>query len=530
MMTGGTDSRVAAAMARAAALQSLRSPNEGLWRELARFVRPLRNSFNGASTAGKTPTAQLYDGTAGQAANNLAAGLFGLITNPANKWFALQHEEPDLNEVADVKLWCDFVSKKIAQAFAGEGMGFYARVSQLYGDIVGFGTGVFYVDEDLARGRPWFSCRHLNECFLAENEREEVDTVYRRFEMSARAAVRRWGHRVGEQVVKAAEKDPERRFAFWHCVEANPDFKPGKADARAMPYRSLYIAEEGKALISLGGYEELPYMTPRWSRGDAAPYGDGPAVLALPDARMLNQMSKTTLQAAELAARPPLLAPDEGVVRGMKYQPAAIMYGGVDHAGNQLVRPLNSGARPDLSLQMEEQRRGVIRDAFMWGLLLMVGQPNRTATEVLEAQEEKLRLMAPHFGNLQNEFLNPLIGRMFGILFRAGVLPPPPDIMRQYPGLRVEYVSPLARAAKTAEGSAIQRTMQSVLPLAQADPGVLDNFNMDETVRALADAYGVPAVMLRDPREVQQLREARSQAAATAQQQQAMAMAQGRMA
>lgn len=525
-MIGATDSRATAALARRDALATLRSPMEPLWNELSTYVRPMRGGFSGGTTAGKSPAAKLFDGTAAQAATNLAAGLFGLITNPANKWFMVQHSEPDLAMNAEIAAWCDHVTTKIAQAFSGGGMGFYARLPTLYADLAAFGTGVFYVDEDVKNGRLWFSARHLRECYLAENDREEVDSVYRSFEMSARAAVMQWGDAVGEKIVKAAEKEPEKRFRFLHVVEPNPDQKPGRIDAAGMAFRSLYVAEDEKRLIAAGGYHEMPYMVPRWSRGESAPYGDGPAVLALPDIKMVNTMAKTTLLAAELAARPPLVAPDELAVRGIRFQPGAVMYGGVDMAGNQLVRPLAVGGRPDLSLQMEEQRRGVIRDAFHWGLLLMVGQPNRTATEVLEMQEEKLRLMAPHFGNIQSEFLNPLIDRVFGLLFRAGQLPPPPEIMSQYPGgLRVEYVSPLARAAKTAEGAAIQRALAAIMPLAQADPTVMDNIDADATARALADAYGVPPTMLRDPKVVDQLRQQRQQAAMAAQQQAMMAQA-----
>src|SRR5690606_8774321 len=117
-----------------------------------------------------------------------------------------------------------------------------------------------------------------------------------------------------------------------------------------------------------------------------------PAMLALPDIKMLNAMAKTTIVAAQKAADPPILAPDEAAVRGIRTTPGGIIYGGIDDNGRVRYQPLTTGANIGLTLEMAEQRRQAIREAFHWSLLLLVAQPNQTATEVLARQEEKLRL------------------------------------------------------------------------------------------------------------------------------------------
>ena len=144
-----------------------------------------------------------------------------------------------------------------------------------------------------------------------------------------------------------------------------------------------------------------------------------------------------------------------------------------------------------------------------------------TATEALIREEDKLRLMGPHLGRVQGEFLGPLIEeRIFGILVRQsepfwangsdGPLPLPPDPLVGR-DIRVDYVSPLAKAQKTADGKAILRTLESLLPLAQADPSVLDMVDADAAARALAEAWGAPAELLRDSEAVTALRQQRQQ-------------------
>jgi hypothetical protein len=67
---------------------------------------------------------------------------------------------------------------------------------------------------------------------------------------------------------------------------------------------------------------------------------------------------------------------------------------------------------------MEEQRRGAIRDAFYVNQLMMQSGPQMTATEVVQRNEEKMRLLGPVLGRLQSELLRPLIDRTFAILLR----------------------------------------------------------------------------------------------------------------
>lgn len=504
------DSRADDVIRRHEQLVAERRPWETQWQEVAELVKPMRAEFLGPRTPGAPRTDRLFDATAAVAADNLAAGLWGMMTNAANDWFALRHPDEAVDGDPAVRRWMDDAGRRMRLAFAANGQRFYAKVHELYADLVCFGTAVFYADENPGAGL-FFSCRHLAECAIAENAREEVDMLHRRFLYSARQAAQRWGEALSEPLRRAAETEPDRKFPFLHAVAPRAELGLAKGP---QPVGSLYVDVEGRRVVGEGAYWEFPYQVPRWSQASRGLYGDSPALMALPDIKMLNAMGKTTIVAAQKAADPPILAPDEAAVRGIRTSPGQIIYGGIDAQGRRLYEPFVTGANVGLGLELEDQRRAAIREAFHFSLLMMVGAPNRTATEVLAQQEEKLRLMGPHLGRLQSEFLDPLIKRVFRMMLRAGSLPPPPRRLVRDPALRIEYVSPLARAQRASEGAAIVRTLEAIAPVLSLDPAVAEALDAEAVVRALADAYGAPARLLRDPKTLAKLRDSRQRSAA----------------
>jgi hypothetical protein len=226
-------------------------------------------------------------------------------------------------------------------------------------------------------------------------------------------------------------------------------------------------------------------------------------------------MSKTVMRAAHKIVDPPLLLQEDGVLQAFNTRPGALNYGGVDDQGRQTVVPLATGARVDIGMEMMEQRRKVINDAFLITLFqILVEAPNMTATEAMLRAQEKGALLAPTMGRQQSEMLGPLIEREIDILARAGVLPDMPEALMEAQGdFEVEYVSPLNRAQRAEEGVAILRTLEAVAPLAQIDPGVMAIFDPDAIARELAEINGVPAKILRSKEDVMALKEQQAQAA-----------------
>jgi hypothetical protein len=221
------------------------------------------------------------------------------------------------------------------------------------------------------------------------------------------------------------------------------------------------------------------------------------------------------IRAAHKIVDPPLLLQEDGVLQAFNARPGALNFGGVNERGEQMVQPLQTGARVDIGMDMMEQRRKVINDAFLITLFqILVESPNMTATEAMLRAQEKGALLAPTMGRQQSEMLGPMIERELDILANAGVLPPMPDELAQMGGdVEIEYVSPLNRAQRAEEGVAILRTLESVTPLAQIDPSVMMIFNPEMIARELSEINGVPAKVLRSREEIEAMKMEQAQMA-----------------
>jgi hypothetical protein len=219
-------------------------------------------------------------------------------------------------------------------------------------------------------------------------------------------------------------------------------------------------------------------------------------------------MVKTWLRAGQKAVDPPMLLAEESVLSHFNLRPGALNYGMLTADGKPLAAALKSEGNFQLAEEMlEKGTRSVIRDTFLNTLFqILVENPNMTATEALLRAQEKGELIAPAMGRQQSEFLGPLIHRELDILQEAGQLPPPPmEFIRSGRGLQIEYTSPLARALRAEEGTAIMNTVQDLAVMSQIDPSVKQIMDLHDAFREMAIIRGAPAKLMRSEEEVEAL-------------------------
>ena len=496
-------------------LETDRAVFESHWREIAERILPRADYFRVSRQPGDKHTERIFDATANLALERFAAAMESMLTPRTQKWHRLKTSDPELGEMPEVKLWLDQTTQILFATRYAPRANFASQANENYMSLGAFGTGAVFVDEAMGEGIRYRAV-NLSELFIAENFQGVVDTVIRKFQMTARQLVQQFGKdRVSEQVKNAAEKFPENTFDVLHAVMPNTDKMYGRKDYRGMPFSSCYIELQGRKILAEGGYRTMPYAIGRYVTSPKEIYGRSPAMTVLPDIKMLNEMSKTVIRAAHKIVDPPLLLQEDGALQAFDVRPGALNFGGVNENGQQVVVPLQTGARVDIGMEMMDQRRKVINDAFLVTLFqILVEAPQMTATEAMLRAQEKGALLAPTMGRQQSEFLGPMIERELDILAKAGVLPPMPDVLLEAGGLvEVEYSSPLNRAQRAEDGVAILRTLESVTPLAQIDPSVLDVFDPEAIARELADINGVPMKVLRTPEVIEAMKAQQAQAA-----------------
>jgi hypothetical protein len=486
------------------------------WREIAERVLPRNNWFQATDKVeGEKRTEKVFDATAGLALDRFTAAMESMLTPRTQRWHKLKARQHELQDNKEVQAYLDEVTNILFQVRYSPKANFASQVHETYVSLGAFGSGALLIEDIMGYGIRYKSI-HLSEIYFCENYAGVIDKVHRKFEMTARQAAQKFGvDKIPEKIRTALEKSPEQKFEFIHCVHPNEDYMPSKMDFRGMKFASYYLSMDGNQIVSRGGFRTFPYAISRYVTGPKEVYGRSPAMTVLPDIKMINEMSKTVMRAAHKIVDPPLLLQEDGVLQAFNTRPGALNYGGVDDQGRQTVVPLATGARVDIGMEMMEQRRKVINDAFLITLFqILVEAPNMTATEAMLRAQEKGALLAPTMGRQQSEMLGPLIEREIDILARAGVLPDMPEALMEAQGdFEVEYVSPLNRAQRAEEGVAILRTLEAVAPLAQIDPGVMDIFDPDAIARELAEINGVPAKILRSKEDVMALKEQQAQAA-----------------
>ena len=507
-------------------LESIRSTWEDHWQEILDYVMPRKADVTFVRSKGEKRTEVLYDSTAITANNLLAASLQGTLTSASLPWFHLKLRDTELNQNRDVQLWLEDSAKRMYEIFNESN--FNTEVHELYLDLVSIGTGAIFVEEGskgFDKEGIHFNCLHIAEYFIQENINGKVDTLYRKYKLTARQAIQEFGEEnVGEKILESVKEKPDKEFNFIHAVEPTEDYERavGKSSTK-LPVHSCHVCTEDKMVVRTGGYNEFPYLVPRWSKATGEIFGRSPSYNALPDIKTLNKAVEIGLKAWAKAIDPPLLVTDDGVIGRVRMTPAGITV--VRHDG--AIKPLQIGSNWQITDMKENQLRTSIRQAYYSDQLQLQDGPQMTATEVQVRYELMQRLLGPTLGRFQTEFLNPLIERTFGIMLRAGGLLPEPDVIKGQK-IDIEYVGPLARSQRMEESVAIDRLYELAMSVVQVDPSIMDNINHDEAIRLRGDLLGVPKIILRARDEVQELREQRQQAQMAqqqAQQQQQQAQA-----
>jgi len=485
-------------------LEGQRQNWETHWQEVADYMQPRKADVTKQRARGDKRMEQVFDSSPIQAVELLSASLHGMMTNPSTPWFTLRFKDEDIDNEDEAKIWLESATEAMYTAFNRSN--FQQEIFELYHDLITFGTAAMFIeedDEDIIK----FSTRHINEVFIAENDKGRIDTIYRRFNISARAAMQKFGEAVSSDVQSAFKKDPYKEVEILHAVYPRSDFNPNKKDKKNMPFESVYIEFKNGNELSVSGFREFPFVVPRYLKASNEIYGRSPAMTALPDVKMLNEMCKTTIKAAQKQVDPPLLVPDDGFLLPVRTVPGGLNF--YRSGTRDRIEPLNIGANNPLGLNMEEQRRDAIRAVFYVNQLQLQQGPQMTATEVIQRNEEKMRLLGPVLGRLQSELLKPLIDRVFAILLRNNMLPQAPEFLSGR-DIEIEYVSPLAKAQKSTELQSIMRAIEILGSLANVAP-VFDYVNFDNLVKHLADIVGMPQKLLKSQSQVNSERQQAAQ-------------------
>ena len=442
-----------------------RRPWEALWRDCAAFALP--HGTDGA--------ARIYDATAADAAEQLAASLLAELTPPFQRWVGF---EPGTGAGSGTVEMLEETAATVQGHL--DRSGFAVEMHQALLDLVVFGTGCLLFEESALGSASAFrfAAVPLREAVLQEGPEGRLDRVWRRRELGLSALRARFP--------RAPDAAGDGPFGVVECVapEAGGGYR----------YTAVLEGGGGKAahMLAEGRFAVSPFVCFRWLKAPGETYGRSPVMKALPDIKTADKVVELILKNASIAATGIWQADDDGVLdpSAVELVPGAVMPKAVGSAG---LTPLAAPGRFDVSQLVLEDLRKRIRHALLADRLAEPASPAMTATEVLERAAETARLLGATYGRLEAELLTPLIERALAILARRGEVRAFALDGREA-GLRL--ASPLAQAAGRREAGAALTWLGAVAGLG---PEALAAVDTGRAARWLGARLGVPPALLEPP-------------------------------
>ncbi len=520
--------------------EDLRSQTSGmmnLWQECGRFcltrkVSSLMHSASRSETQDSLyqPDMRLLNSVAVEANEVLAAGCMAWIMPSESRWWTWKPApEQEGNDV--VEEWLQSCTEVALTALFSSN--FYSRAHEVLQDRSTFGTAALWAEtgrNNTLNFRAW----DVGTFVVAENAEGYVDTVFREIERTARQASEEFTHLPPVVKNALASNRPNAKFRFLHVVYPRSQQELArKTGAMAMPFASIYVHPDSKLTVKESGFEELPAFVTRYLKwSEASAYGVSPAMRALAEIRGVNYLEMLMATLAEVTVNPRILMP-QGVQGVPDLRAGGITMGGI--GAETFPKEWMTGGRFDIGLTLIERKERSINEAFHRTLFELfanrAGDINIPHVRALEA--EKLARFSPAFTSLTTEFINPILERVFMLLYRAGKLPKPPQEAFSLNSLgkpvlffpRAIQTNRMSLAMQQAKTNGFARLFELFAPLAQAGEPVLDNLDSDRAYRDIARGEGLPADYLRSTDTVEQLRQARAQAAQAAEQRDIMIQA-----
>ena len=465
---------------------------EPFFRDVRDYIRPRKQQVDSSQhISAERHTNKMFDSSAPEASRIMAMSMQNALVPQSVVWFGLSipsgHPLSPLNEEPSVKRWFHDVTQKMF--FSMHESNFYTTIGDGFGGLVftSIPTGQFVFSED-RWGKP--------------------DTVFWEYMFTARQAKQLFGNKkLPDSVKKACKEAPDTKFTFVRVVMPSEDYEMNSVDAMKKKYATVDIHYDTKKIVRRSGFDELPYVIGRFEKASGELWGRSPADIAMPDIKTLNKIRELELKGLSTAVHPPLIAPDQGIIGTFRMTPSAINYS----REPERFKFLRFEGRFDLSSLKADELKKSIRGIFLADQLVLPEKLNMTAEEVATVREQIQKLLGPTVARFESEVLTPLILRSFGLLNRAGALPPAPQELAELDEIEVSYVGQLAKNQKIQDVTAIQRWLGVAANMAGFAPEVLDNINVDEALQIIGERMAVPSAVMRSQEEIEQIRAQRQE-------------------
>jgi len=486
------------------------SEHKAIHQDISKFISVGRGRF---IDQGYTPYRdvkrgyKLIDPTPAQALTVLGAGLHGGLSSPARPWVQLGLEDSDMNKYGPFRNWMDDAEKRLASILKKSNL--YNMIHGVYEELGAFGIGCVLID-DHPQNLVQFHQFTIGDYRVAVNPDGMCHTMTREFKMAAFQVVELFGEEnCTDKLLKLYRTNEFEWVTIIHVIEPNTDRDINKIDYTNMPIRSVYFEKgEDSKQLSYKGYQEMPLATPRWSALTNEAWGWGPGLLGLGLSKATQKMEKTSLKLTDLAVEPPMGVPPSLKDRMLDLTPGAKNPIGISEENGlfPLIK-VDLGGLGALDGKIDNYN-SKIRSLFYNDLFMMIindRMGKATATEILERHEEKLLMIGPAIERQLHELLDVIVNVTLNKALKNGVIPPPPPELSEAE-YKIEYISLLAQAQKLVMSQSMHAYLGMAERVAMLDPFTVHKTDWNEYLDQFGDMVGLPAKIMNDTDEVEEMK------------------------
>ncbi len=491
---------------------------------MRKYVFPHKSGLTNPLGVGDNAYTSLYDGTGQLAAAEFAANLFTHATPSDQNWFLLAPpaSEPERANDRGYSDSLAALTERLHQELAETNW-----ATEIHSAFEDLADGTACIDFSKpsgigARSNVAFELTTpaMNEYAFLTDSAGRPHTIFSEQQFTAYEAAKRFGaDKLPEELRRSLQEGKAIAFdqtsSFLNVQKPNEQWDPASLTDRRFPYESLWIDLKTKKLLQKGGLRRLRRVIARFRAARGQPWGWGPTDMAYAWIRCLDKSSEIVLKYGAMKMDPPSLWPDDGAFYPQDASPGTVIVGRLGATDKGVPSFMEVQGDHRVAEWLFARYEALVMRAYMADVFAILRDAKqRTAREVATILQKSYDVMIPALLRMKQELFRPAIliaaemltEKLLGVdgwMYGGRSLP---DL--QYD---LEMISPLFLAMKWGQLQRLDDLVTLNSRLAEIDPGVWDNYTLDEMSRAIGDSMGVPRRWLRPVGERDRIRLARAQ-------------------
>jgi hypothetical protein len=494
-----------------------------IWDDCVRYSAPYKKTSAEYSTKGEYHPSPV-NGTAQRACSSLAGNLYANGCAIGQEWFAWDINKPTKDITQAMKNWAIDATKTTLRYLGASN--FYTIIQICTQDLCIEGTAIAYVE--FVKGKLAFRVFSVeSDIYLQTNDKCEVDTLARKFKLSAKEAFQMFGENNCSQkileAVKQGKQDVECEFiqfvyprnVYGEAIDCS------RKDKKNMPFGSVFVDVEEKKIIKEEGFKRFPFACARFYPSGREAYGRSPTMIAMEDIKTLQKATSALIDSAEYASNPAIAVDD----RAESFDTSCGAINRVSNLSNGMIQTIDLGNNMPVNQQLIEMLEDSVRETFFYDLFMNLEQHSyMTAREVDARELQKAQSISPVVTSYQGELLGGILKLVYFLLRKNKIIPAPPAGVGDE-DVNITYTSRLNTFLKLVNVDNMMTALNQANGIFQACgafPQLTQYVNINVALQDIAYGNNVNPALFYDEETTKKLQEAEQN---QAQQMQAMEMA-----